>query len=216
MASTFLVYPSPPTGNNRHIELAGLDLWRMARIDNVFVYPSEINIDRFKDALSRTLSLWPVIAGRSCLNDNKYYFIEMSDNATPVTLINNDDLVKWPFDSNVILDFYKDSLSTYIDEVQVTKLFDNSQNEPLVRIKLTHIVQSNEWVLGISWAHELGDAASCLNFSNTLSRLYQQMEPLKPLPIFERRLWKSDEIDPSFLPIMKCETIRRNVEKIYD
>jgi hypothetical protein len=203
MASTFLVYPSPPTGNNRHIELAGLDLWRMARIDNVFVYPSEINIDRFKDALSRTLSLWPVIAGRSCLNDNKYYFIEMSDNATPVTLINNDDLVKWPFDSNVILDFYKDSLSTYIDEVQVTKLFDNSQNEPLVRIKLTHIVQSNEWVLGISWAHELGDAASCLNFSNTLSRLYQQMEPLKPLPIFERRLWKSDEIDPSFLPIMK-------------
>ena len=51
MTSTFLIYPSSPTGNNRRIELAGLDLWRMARIDNVFVYPSEINIDRFKDSI---------------------------------------------------------------------------------------------------------------------------------------------------------------------
>jgi hypothetical protein len=203
MTTTFLVYPSIRTGNNRRIELAGLDLWRMARIDNVFVYPNEINVDRFKDALSRTLSLWPLIAGRSRLEPNEHYIIEMSDNSIPVTLINDYDLVKWPFDSNVIIDFYKNSLATYIDEVEVTKLFDNSQDEPLVRIKLTHITQSNEWILGISWAHELGDAASCVNFLNTLSRLYQQMEPLEPLPIFERRLWKQDEIDSSFLSIMK-------------
>jgi len=203
MTSTILVYPSIPTGNNRRIELAGLDLWRMARIDNVFVYPSEINVDRFTDALSRTLSLWPLIAGRSRLEFGKHYIIEMSDKSIPMTLITNYDLVKWPFDSNVIIDFYKHSLSTYIDEVQVTNLFDNSQDEPLIRIKLTHIMQSNEWILGISWAHELGDAASCVNFFNTLSRLYQQMEPLEPLPIFERRLWKQDEIDSSLLSMMK-------------
>jgi hypothetical protein len=203
MTSTFLIYPSSPTGNNRRIELAGLDLWRIARIDNVFVYPSEIDIDRFKEALSHTLSLWPIIAGRSCLDDKIHYFIEMCDNPIPVTLIDNYDLIKWPFDSNVIIDFYKNSLSTYIDEIDVKKLFDNSEKEPLVRIKLTHIIQSNEWILGVSWAHELGDAASCLNFLNTLSRLYQQMEPLKPLPIFERRLWTSDEIDSSLLSTMK-------------
>ncbi|CAF1003782.1 unnamed protein product [Rotaria sordida] len=203
MTSTFLIYPSVPAGNNCHIELAGLDLWRMARIDNVFVYPSEININCFNEALSRTLSLWPLIAGRSYIDENEHYFIEMCDNPIPVTLINNYDLIQWPFDSHVIIDFYKNSLSTYIDEVQVTKLFDNTQNEPLVRIKLTHIIQSNEWILGISWAHELGDAYSCLRFLNTLSRLYQQMEPIEPLPIFERRLWKSDKIDPSFLPLMK-------------
>ncbi|CAF4254142.1 unnamed protein product [Adineta steineri] len=203
MTSTFLVYPSPPTGNNRRLELAGLDLWRMARIDNVFVYPSEINIDRFKEALSRTLSLWPFIIGRSRLDTDEHYFIEMFDNPIPVVLFNDYESVKWPFDSNVIQDFYTNSLSTYLDEVRVTNLFDNTNDEPLVRLKLTHIIQSNEWKLGISWAHELGDAASCLNFSNTLSRLYQHMEPLESLPIFERRLWKNDEIDPSLLSTMK-------------
>ncbi|CAF4313746.1 unnamed protein product, partial [Rotaria sordida] len=35
----------------------------------------------------------------------------------------------------------------FIDEVQVTKFFNNSSDEPLVHFKLTHIVQSNEWVL---------------------------------------------------------------------
>ncbi|CAF1408597.1 unnamed protein product [Adineta steineri] len=188
---------------DRRLELAGLDLWRMARIDNVFVYPSEINIDRFKEALSRALSLWPFITGRSRLDTNEQYFIEMSDNPIPVVLFNDYDSVKWPFDSNVIRDFYTNSLSTYLDEVRVTNLFDNTNDEPLVRLKLTHIIQSNEWILGISWAHELGDAASCLNFSNTLSRLYQHMEPLEPLPIFERRLWKNNEIDSSLLSTMK-------------
>ncbi|CAF1452290.1 unnamed protein product [Rotaria magnacalcarata] len=204
MASTvFLIYPSSPAGNNRRLEIAGLDLWKMARIDNVFVYPSEINIDCFNEALSRTLSLWSVVAGRFRLDDGEHYIIEMSDNPIPVTLVKNNDLVRWPFDSNVVIDFCKSSLSAYIDEVQVSKLFDNTENEPLVRFKLTHIIQSNEWILGISWAHELGDADSCLRFLNTLSRLYQQMEPAEPLPIFERRLWKSDDADPCFLSGMK-------------
>jgi hypothetical protein len=216
MATTFLVYPSIPMGNNRRIELAGLDLWRMARIDNVFVYPSEINVAHFKDALSRTLSLWPLIAGRSHLESNEHYIIEMSDNSIPITLINNYDLIKWSFDSNVIIDFYKNSLSEYIDEVQATKLFDNSQDEPLVRIKLTHIIQSNEWILGISWAHELGDADSCVKFLNTLSRLYQQIEPLEPLPIFKRRLWKQDEIDLSLLPTMKHFRDAKSFEEMWE
>lgn len=42
--------------NNHHIELTGFDLWTTALIDIVFIYPSEINIDQFKEALSRTLS----------------------------------------------------------------------------------------------------------------------------------------------------------------
>jgi len=106
-------------------------------------------------------------------------------------------------DSNVIVEFNEKLLSAFIGEVQVTKLFKNSSNEPLVRFKLTHIVQSDEWLSGISWYHVLGDAAACLHFSNTLSRFYQQMEPTKPLPIFERRLWREDEADQSILPTIK-------------
>jgi hypothetical protein len=55
---SWLVHPSSPTGNNRRIELAGMDLLIIARIDNVFVYPSDIDIKRFKDALGRALSLY--------------------------------------------------------------------------------------------------------------------------------------------------------------
>ncbi|CAF5166807.1 unnamed protein product, partial [Rotaria magnacalcarata] len=84
MASTvFLIYPSSPAGNNCRLEIAGLDLWKMARIDNVFVYPSEVNIDCFNEALSRTLSLWSVVAGRFRLDDGEHYIIEMSDNPLP-------------------------------------------------------------------------------------------------------------------------------------
>ncbi|CAF4108116.1 unnamed protein product, partial [Adineta steineri] len=71
MTSSFLVSPSTPTGNNRRIELAGMDLWLMARIDNVFVYPSEIKIDQLKEALSQTLSLWPLVAGRTILENDQ-------------------------------------------------------------------------------------------------------------------------------------------------
>ncbi|CAF4714444.1 unnamed protein product, partial [Rotaria sp. Silwood2] len=67
---------------------------------------------------------------------------------------------------------------------------------------------------GISWYHPLGDAASCLHFSNTLSRFYQQMEPTKPLPIFERRLWREDEADESMLPSMKQLRDAKPVEEV--
>ncbi|CAF4386166.1 unnamed protein product, partial [Rotaria magnacalcarata] len=48
--------------------------------------------------------------------------------------------------------------------------------EPLFRLKLTHIVTSDELVLGASGSH---------------MRIYQQMEPAEPFHIFERRLWRS-------------------------
>ncbi|CAF3837062.1 unnamed protein product, partial [Adineta steineri] len=157
-SSSFLVSPLPPTGNNCRIELAGFDLWTGIHIDNVFVYPSEINIDQFKEALGRTLSLWPLVAGHVRAEDNEHYFIEMSDNPIPVTLVFDNDLNKWPRDSNVIVELSENVLSPYVDEIRVIDLADNSQDEPLVRLKLTHIVQSGEWVLGVSWSHILGDA----------------------------------------------------------
>ncbi|CAF1542077.1 unnamed protein product [Rotaria sordida] len=184
MTSSFMVSSSTPTGNNRRIELAAMDLWILGRINNVFVYPSEINIDQLKDALSRTLSLWPFVVGRTILENDQHHIIEMCDNPIPITLVINNDLKEWSLDSNVIVEANNKLFPIFIDEVQVTKFFNNSSDEPLVHFKLTHIVQSNEWVLGISWYYPLRDATACLHFSNTLSRLYQQMESTQPLLIF--------------------------------
>ncbi|CAF4246063.1 unnamed protein product [Rotaria sp. Silwood2] len=200
---TSFVSPSSPSGNDRRLELAGVDLWINGQISHVFVYPSDLNIDRMKEALSDALSLWPLVAGRFLLLNNGHYVIEMSDNPIPFTFIENTDLSKWPHSSNVVLDMNQISLKPFLDEIDVTKLMGGSKDEPLFRLKLTHMVQNNEWIMGISWSHILSDAAACLHFLNSVSQLYQQMELPKPTPIFERRLWHKNPIDSSLLPMMK-------------
>jgi hypothetical protein len=146
----WLVSPSSPTGNSHRVELAGIDLWLFARTDQVFVYPSQLDIDQFKNAVSRTLSVWPLIAGRFLLLDDGHYVIEMSDNPIPVTYAENTELAVWPINLNIVSELHKNLLVPFIDEVQITKLFSGSLDESLVRLKLTRLVQSGEWILGAS------------------------------------------------------------------
>ena len=200
---SWLILPSCPTGDRRRIELAGLDLSIIPRIDNIFVYPAALGIDRFKDALSRTISLCPLVAGRFLAFNGSDYAIEMSDNGIPLTYTEDTELAKWPLNDNVVVDISQNTLAPFIDGVQTINLLTNPAEEPLVRLKITRIVQSDEWILGTSWAHILGDAESNLVFLRTISHLYQQMEPVKPLPIFYRRLWQQEEADQSLSPIMK-------------
>ena len=199
----WLVSPSLPTGNHRRIDLAGIDLWIGISINRVFVYPSTFDIDQFKDALSHTLSVWPLVAGRFLLLDSGHYLIEMSANPIPVTYVENTELATWPTNLNIISDQHEDPLAPFIDEIRNAQLVYGSQEEPLFRLKLTRFKQSGEWVLGLSWAHILGDGGASVNFLNTISRFYQNLEPLKILPVFERRLWRADEADQSLLPMMK-------------
>jgi hypothetical protein len=147
--------------------------------------------------------VWPLVAGRFLRLDDDHYCIEMSDNSIPVTYVENSELSACPTDWNIVEELHKNTLVSFIDQIQVIKLIPGSQEEPLVRLKLTRLIQSGEWILGASWAHLLGDAAAFLSFLNTISRFYQHLEPLEPLPVFERRLWREDEADPSLLPIMK-------------
>ncbi|CAF0830172.1 unnamed protein product [Didymodactylos carnosus] len=142
--TSWLVPPSSPTGNSRRIELAGIDLWIFARTDKVFVYPSELDIDRLKDALSRTLSVWPLVAGRFLLLDGGHYSIEMSDNPIPITYAENTDLATWPANLNIVAELHHNPLVPFIDEVQIITLLHGSQDEPLFRLKLTRLVQSGE------------------------------------------------------------------------
>jgi hypothetical protein len=200
---SWLIFPSSPAGNNHRIELAGIDLWIIPRIDNVFVYPSDLDIDRLKEALSRTLSLWPLIAGRFLLVNDEHYVIEMSDNGIPFSIIDNTELARWPLDWNVVLDAEEGRLQRFLDEVPTIKLLHGSSDVPLFRLRMTHLIQSGEWIMGTSWAHVLGDAFACMKFLNTFSRIYQQLEPLEPFPIFERRLWHRENADQSLLPSMK-------------
>lgn len=198
-----LVSSATPTGNHRRIQLANLDLWIIPRIDNVFVYPAALDMERFKGAVSHAISACPLVAGRFLKHDNDQYFIELSDNGIPVTYVEDQELKEWPLDANVVVELAENKLAPFIDAVQTINLLRNPSEEPLVRLKITRIVQSNEWVLGTSWAHILGDVESNLVFLRMISRSYQQLEPAYPLPIMERRLWREDEADQTLLPLLQ-------------
>lgn len=186
MPVSLLVSPSNATGEKRQIELPGTDLWIMDRIDNVFIYQKKLNVDKFEIALARTLSLWPLVAGRFLLLDPNRYVIEMSDNAIPVTIVEDTTMAQCPFDPNkVVIDLKDQTLETFVDEIPIHELLSGSKDEPLLRLKMTYLIRTGECILGISWAHVLGDAMSCLRFFNTLSMFYQDLPSPEPTPIFE-------------------------------
>ncbi|CAF2095964.1 unnamed protein product [Rotaria magnacalcarata] len=85
---------SSPTGNDHRIKLLGIDLI-FGGIDNVFVYPS-LDVDRLRNALSRTLSFWPILTGRILVDHDDEYSIELSDKSIPFTYAENDELEQGP------------------------------------------------------------------------------------------------------------------------
>lgn len=184
---------SSPSGNGRRIKLLGTDLI-FGGIDNVFVYPS-LDVERLQNALSRTLSFWPILTGRIHI-DNDQYYIECSDKSIPFTYVENNELEQWPNLPVVVDD--ATLIQPFIDSVQYIP-----DIEPLLRLKVTRLLRSNEYVLGTSFFHMVGDAYSTIHFHNDLSQIYQNLEPILPRPIFERHSLNQDDPQVSSSSILK-------------
>ncbi|CAF5201476.1 unnamed protein product, partial [Rotaria magnacalcarata] len=192
---------SSPTGNGRRIKVLSTDLI-FSGVDNIFVYPS-LDIDRLRDALSRALSFWPILTGRIIFESDDQYFIEFSDNSIPFTYNENDELERWP------------NLPVIVDDMKLIKPFIDSTQykpeiEPLLRFKVTRLIRSDEYILGTSFCHMVGDANSIVHFHNDLSQIYQNLEPIFPRPVFERHLLDKEDPDFSCLPVLK---LYRNTDK---
>lgn len=100
-------------------------------------------------------------------------------------------------------------LQPFIDSIRY-----EPEIEPLLRFKVTHLLLSDEYVLGTSFSRMVGDSDSNIHFLNDLSRIYQHFEPILPRPIFERPLLnKEDSDDSSFPLVMK---LLQNAEKRED
>jgi hypothetical protein len=80
------------------LSFPGTDLWIIACTDQVFVYSFELDIEQFKDALSRSLSVWLFVADPFLQLDDDHYCIEMSDNLIPVTYAENTELPVCPIE----------------------------------------------------------------------------------------------------------------------
>jgi hypothetical protein len=140
----------------------------------------------------------------------------MSDNGIPLSFVDNHELPRWSLHSNVVLDTEQGQLEQFVDAVATDKLFHGCLDEPLFRLRMTRLTQNGEWIMGTSWAHVLGDAFACIKFLNTLSRFYQQLEPLEPFPVFERRLWDRVDADRSLLPFIKHWTDALTADQIFE
>ncbi|CAF2056546.1 unnamed protein product [Rotaria magnacalcarata] len=198
---TSFIDASSPTGNGRRIKVLSTDLI-FSGVDNIFVYPS-LDIDRLRDALSRALSFWPILTGRIIFESDDQYFIEFSDNSIPFTYNENDELERWP------------NLPVIVDDMKLIKPFiDSTQYKPeiesLLRFKVTRLIRSDEYILGTSFCHMVGDANSIVHFHNDLSQIYQNLEPIFPRPVFERHLLDKEDPDFSCLPVLK---LYRNTDK---
>ncbi|UJR11164.1 hypothetical protein I4U23_015345 [Adineta vaga] len=191
---TSLINASSSSGNNRRIKLLSTDLI-FGGIDNFFVYPS-LDVNRLQDAISRTLSFWPILTGRVFIENDDDYFIQFSDESIPFTYCENDQLEQWP-NLPVIVDDAS-ILQPFIDSIQF-----KPEVEPLLRLKVTRLVRSNEYVLGTSFSHMVGDADSNIHFLNDLSQIYQELEIILPRPIFERHPLNSEDAQFTSSSILK-------------
>lgn len=184
---TSYINASSPSGNGRRIVLLGTDLIS-GNIENVFVYPT-LDVNRFRDALCQALSRWPILTGHLLFpNGNDPYLIECSDNSIPLTYTKNDQLKSWPHLPVIVDDMT--ILQPFIDSVQ-----HKPEREALVRFKITHLLLSDEYVLGTSFYHMVGDANTNIRFLNDLSRIYQHLELTLPRPIFERQSLQEENLD---------------------
>ncbi|CAF4304810.1 unnamed protein product, partial [Rotaria sp. Silwood2] len=99
-------------------------------------------------------------------------------------------------------------LPVVVDDMTLIQPFIDSTQykpeiEPLLRIKVTRLLHSDEYVLGTSFYHMVGDANSTFHFHNDLSQIYQNLKPILPRPVFERHVLNKEDSEFSLLPVLK-------------
>ena len=207
-----LIYPVPPTGQNHRINLVDFDRQPDWPINRIFIYPT-LDIIHLKRALERALSLWPIMCGHAEIVDaiKDTYSIVCSDRGIPYTYIENTELDQWPTDLPVVLSD-SSKFRPYIDPV-CNEILNSA---PFLRIKITYLTRSKEYIFGVSFSHVIGDAKSAAMFLSNVSRLYQNLEPLITTPVFERRLLLKENSNSNILTRMKIFHEGISKEKIIE
>lgn len=181
-----------PCGNGRRIKVRGVDLI-FGNIENLFIYPN-LDVEKFEKALGKTLSFWPILSGRISVTNDEY-FIECTDQSIPLTITENNQFKSWANHPVIIDD--ASIIQPFVDSV-----IGKGEDEPLLRLKITHLIQSDEFIVGTSFCHMIGDADTKIRFLNDLSRIYQGLQPNLPRPIFERDVLQDEHPDLS-IPLIK-------------
>ncbi|KAF9070368.1 hypothetical protein BDP27DRAFT_623163 [Rhodocollybia butyracea] len=170
----------------------------MTFIKNVHEIPDALNLDLFKAALSKSLSIYRHACGHLCqeapeVEGMSLWKIRITDSPVPVEIVEKDT----PILTDCVI---QDDLTSFLPHPNSEVVNNDS---PLLSFKL-HISKQRTFI-GVAWHHTLGDAATLLRFMNTLSRYYQGHDiDHGSLPSFKKHRFPTPSVDdfPRWLPYM--------------
>jgi hypothetical protein len=120
-------------------------------VDGGWFFPGPLDVEQLKSALSLALQSFPHAAGRLRFDDSSNRWnIALTNSAIPLTVHST------TVDPRPEVEFMQEYHPDWVDRLSLNFSPLHDDDEPLVRLKLTHWLPTNEWSLSTSWAHVLG------------------------------------------------------------
>lgn len=150
------------------------------KVDTAHIVPGEIDIERFNEALARTLQVYPVHAGRIIRprDPKEPWRVSLANHGVPVAVIDSDAETEVP--TNTIVQ----NPWTLTQGVNIVKYLDYDSDEPLLKATVIRFTKTGSTSVGLSSSHLIGDGFVVYSFLRLLSQNYQGLEPLDPPPSY--------------------------------
>ncbi|GJE85403.1 hypothetical protein PsYK624_014820 [Phanerochaete sordida] len=179
---TYTVKAREPTvlQGQSHYVLQPRDYFIGLKVDTAHIVPGDIDIDRFNDALARTLQAYPAHAGRVIRprDPKDPWTISLGNQGVPVTVMESDAETEVP--ANTVIQ----SPFPFTQSVKPVKYLDFDNDEPLLKATIIRFKKTGNTSIGLCSSHLVGDGFAVLMFLRLLSQNYQGLEPLDPPPSF--------------------------------
>ena len=184
--------PNLPTGT-RVLPLHPIALWTLGGVPTVLVFPDRIDRDKLISSIERVSALWPNIAGRYSRRekDGGGWAYSVCSYPTRVELNYRSTLLLRRFPWRLrscrwtphfpISMWFNRHLSRIFQFFLPSTYSIPDTDSHLVAFRLTHLNTFS--VLGVAWAHVLGDGATASRFLRDLSSIYAG-HPLGDPPSF--------------------------------
>ncbi|KAJ7612684.1 hypothetical protein FB45DRAFT_1036900 [Roridomyces roridus] len=160
----------------------------LAGTDRIVNYPNDVshfvpgrfNNERLIAALRDALEYCPHVTARLRIKGDDWR-LDAGKRGIPVRFQTTQEPLNLHPDLSVTPMDIIDSVSN-----DLSRASEPDWDEPLVQIKVTYCLQTNESAIGLSYSHILGDGDFIIQFLGAWSQYYQGEEPLLGPPTYEK------------------------------
>ncbi|KZT55010.1 hypothetical protein CALCODRAFT_556672 [Calocera cornea HHB12733] len=152
-----------------------------------WLLPGPLDRHKLTNAVSRTLTHYPLFAGRLIGMENwrdklaagnqVAGYISLAHASLPITYFNSPLLPT----EELLRDFHPD----VVDPVLCDNENPPAHKEPLVKMKVTNFVNTGETSITFAFCHVLGDGLTFFRFTNMISQFHRGLPAVHPLPTYE-------------------------------